>query len=175
MSYLRQRRQCILITQGAGVGLSVRCFVSNLRLEPIYIVDVLLTLSGDDTSHTVNVTDRTQLTDRELENPREATNQGPMSTGHHSSIGDFATLIDRALASAPKELDLEIVETVRVMLIAATAAWGPLLGARRVFTLEREDGDRKLRARTVMAEQVKERAGRRALQRDPENRLRIDQ
>ena len=162
--------------RGAGLPARyARCFVSNLGLEPIYIADALITLSGGDTSHTTNVTDRTQLTDRELENPREATNQGPMSTGDHSSIDDFAALIDRALAGAPKELDLDLVETVQVTVIAATAARGQLVGARRAFALECEGGDRKLRARTVMAEQVKGRAGRRALQRDLENRLQIDQ
>ena len=39
---------------------------------------------------------------------------------------------------------------------------------------EREGADLKLRARTVMAEQVKGRTGRQALQHDLENRLQID-
>ncbi|WP_334062992.1 hypothetical protein [Limimaricola cinnabarinus] len=175
VSYLRQRRQCILITQGAGSGLSARCFVSNLGLEPIFVVDVLITLSGADLRHTINVTDRTQLTDRELENPREATNQGPMRTGDHSSIGDFATLIDRAMAGAPDKLELDMVETVEVTVVAATAARGSVVGARRIFALETDDGARLLRARAVMAEQIGGRAGRRALRRDLEDRLRVDQ
>lgn len=75
-SYLRQRRPCILITQGAGAGLSAKCFISNLGLEPIYVLDVLLTLKTEDQQHLVNVTERSQLTDREQANPKEATNQG---------------------------------------------------------------------------------------------------
>ena len=174
VSYLRQRRQCILITQGAGAGLSARCFISNLGLEPIYVVDVLITLAGGDQRHTVNVTDRTQLTDRELENPREATNQGPMNTGDHASIGEFATLLDRAVAGAPEGLDIDEVETVEVTVVAATAARGSLVGARRQFALEYDGENRSLRARASMAEQIVGRAGRRALRRDLENRLRTD-
>ena len=175
VSYLRQRRQCILITQGAGTGLSARCFVSNLGLEPIYIVDVLVTLTGPELQHTINVTDRIHLEDKDLENPREATNQGPMRTGDHSNIGEFAKLVDRAMVAAPENFHLETVNSVSVTVVAATAARGSLIGARRTYALECHDGERLLRARTVMAKQITGRAGRRALQRDLEDRLRVDQ
>jgi hypothetical protein len=175
VSYLRQRRQCILITQGAGGGLKARCFISNLGLEPVYVVDVLITLSGSDKRHTVNVTDRTQLTDRELENPREATNQGPLKTGDHVSIGEFSTLLDRAVAGAPEGLALDEVERVEVTVVAATAARGSLVGARRRFALERDDNGHVLRALAMMAEQITSRAGRRTLRRDLEGRLGIVQ
>ena len=36
---------------GSRGGLKARCFISNLGLEPVYVVDVLITLSGGDKRH----------------------------------------------------------------------------------------------------------------------------
>lgn len=172
-SYLRQRRPCILITQGAGAGLSAKCFISNLGLEPIYVLDVLLTLKTEDQQHLVNVTERSQLTDREQANPKEATNQGPLSTGDHESIGEVGVLLDRALSGAPENVTIDRVRVVEVTVVAATAARGLLVGARRSYELVGEEDERRLKPTTVMAEQITRRRSRRSLREDLQKRLEI--
>ncbi|MFZ3584825.1 hypothetical protein ACOI1H_22120 [Loktanella sp. DJP18] len=42
LSFQRQQRPDILINMGAGIGLKTRCFVSNLSLEPIYLLEVIV-------------------------------------------------------------------------------------------------------------------------------------
>lgn len=170
-SYLRQRRPCILITQGAGAGLTAKYFVSNLGLEPIYILDILLAIRTGEKQHVVNVTDRAQLSDAEQADPREATNQGPLSTGDHESMGQISTLLDRALDGAPEEISLDRVEGVEVTVIAATAARGLLVGARRRYELRREGDGRHLKPASIMAEQITGRRGRRSLRGDLEKQL----
>ena len=49
-SYRRQRRPSILITSGAGRGMGAHCFVTNLGLEPVYVLDIILDLTRPDGS-----------------------------------------------------------------------------------------------------------------------------
>ena len=123
-SFLRQRRQLVTITQGAGAALNAKCFVSNLGLEPIYIAEVVIDLLVAGERCQAVVTDRTLMSDQELQDPREATNQGPLQSGHHSSIGEFGDLIRRGLSSSECKGTLDEVSEVTVTVVTATAANG---------------------------------------------------
>jgi hypothetical protein len=172
-SFLRQRRQLVTITQGAGAALNAKCFVSNLGLEPIYIAEVVIDLVVAGEQCQAVVTDRTLMSDQELQDPREATNQGPLQSGHHSSIGEFGDLIRRGLSASKCEGRLEDVSDVTITVVAATAAKGAVTGARRAFVIEGSGEDRILHGRTLMAEQITGRAASRKLRRDLEERLGI--
>ena len=172
-SFLRQRRQLVTITQGAGAALNAKCFVSNLGLEPIYIAEVVIDLMVGGERCQAVVTDRTLMSDQELQDPREATNQGPLQSGHHSSIGEFEDLIRRGLSSSECKGTLDEVSEVTVTLVTATAAKGAVTGARRAFVIEGSGDDRILHGRTLMAEQITGRAASRKLRRDLEQRLGI--
>ncbi|WP_334061055.1 hypothetical protein [Limimaricola cinnabarinus] len=172
-SFLRQRRQLVTITQGAGAALNAKCFVSNLGLEPIYIAEVVIDLLVAGERCQAVVTDRTLMSDQELQDPREATNQGPLQSGHHSSIGEFGDLIRRGLSSSECKGTLDEVSEVTVTVVTATAAKGAVTGARRAFVIEGSGEDRILHGRTLMAEQITGRAASRKLRRDLEQRLGI--
>ncbi|MCZ4260601.1 hypothetical protein O4G76_07070 [Limimaricola sp. G21655-S1] len=172
-SFLRQRRQLVTITQGAGAALKGRCFVSNLGLEPIYIVEVVIDLVVAGEQCQAVVTDRTLMSDQELQDPRETTNQGPLQSGHHSSIGEFGDLIRRGLSSSECNGTLDEVSEVTVTVVTATAAKGAVTGARRAFVIEGSGQDQILHGRTLMAEQITGRAASRKLRRDLEKRLGI--
>ncbi|PHP28660.1 hypothetical protein [Limimaricola cinnabarinus] len=172
-SFLRQRRQLVTITQGAGAELKAKCFVSNLGLEPIYIVEVVVDLMVNGKPCQAVVTDRTLMTDHELEDPREATNQGPLQSGRHSSIGEFEDLVRRGLSASKREGSLEDVSEVTITVVTATAAKGAVTGSRRAFVIEGTGEDRILHGRTLMAEQITGRAASRKLRRDLEVRLGI--
>jgi hypothetical protein len=172
-SFLRQRRQLITITQGAGVALNAKCFVSNLGLEPIYIVEVVVDFVVGDKKCLAVVTDRTLMNDQELQDPREATNQGPLQSGHHSSIGEFEDLIRRGLSASEDGRILDEVSEVTITVVAATAAKGDITGARRAFVIEGTGEDRILHGRSLMAEQITGRSASRKLRRDLEERLGI--
>lgn len=172
-SFLRQRRQLVTITQGAGAALNAKCFVSNLGLEPIYIAEVVIDLVVAGEQCQAVVTDRTLMSDQELQDPREATNQGPLQSGHHSSIGEFGDLIRRGLSSSECKGTLDEVSEVTVTVVTATAAKGAVTGARRAFVIEGSGEDRNLHGRTLMAEQITGRAASRKLRRDLEQRLGI--
>ncbi|WP_147115252.1 hypothetical protein [Tateyamaria sp. syn59] len=172
-SFLRQRRQLVTITQGAGAALKAKCFVANLGLEPIYIVEVVVDLVvGGERSQAV-VTDRTLMSDQELQDPREATNQGPLQSGHHSSIGEFEDLIRRGLFAGECRGSLDEVSDVTVTVVTATAAKGAVTGARRAFVIEGRGEERILHGRLLMAEQITSKAASRKLRREVEQRLGI--
>ncbi len=172
-SFLRQRRQLITITQGAGVALNAKCFASNLSLEPICIVEVVIDLVVGGEQCQAVVTDRTLMNDQELQDPREATNQDPLQSGHHSSIGEFGDLIRRGLSAGECKGSIEDVSDVTITVVAATRAKGAVTGARRAFVIEGTGDDRILHGRTLMADQITGRAARHKLRRDVEKRLRI--
>ena len=171
ISFRRQHSPDILINLGAGSGLKTRCFVSNLGLEPIYLLDVIVEIETDDGTHRAIITDRTELSDEELNNPAEATNQGPLESGSYIDIGKFETLVQRAESSdytAPAGVDVKCI-TIRV--IAATAAKWSLIGAERKYRVQRE-GDRvHLNPVSIAAKQMQSRRDRRKLRRELEERL----
>lgn len=171
VSFRRQHSPDIMINLGAGAGLKARCFVSNLGLEPIYLSDVLVEIDTKDGTHQAVITDRTELTDQELNNPAEATNQGPLKSGSLIDIGSFETLVERAQPSEYKIRADEDVQCIRIRVIAATAAKWSLIGAERTYRVVRE-GDRvHLKPLAIAAKQLQSRRSRRKLIRQLKERL----
>ena len=170
-SFMRHRRPEILITLGAGIGLKTRCFVTNLGLEPIYILDIVVEFETTEGQHRAIVTDRTELSDQELNDPSQATNQGPLRSGNFMDIGSFETLVNRA-CSPTYQLRADVdVETVEILVIAATAAKWSLIGAARTYKVISEDDRILLRPTSVTARQIYSFAGQRRLRRELEAAL----
>lgn len=166
VSYLRNRRSDILINVGAGVGLGARCFVSNLGLEPIYIVDVLVEIETKDGSFEAVITDRSELTEDQQRDPTHATNQGPMTSGGLVDIGSFRDLVTRTRRDdlQPEEDILSITVTV----VAATAAHSTIVGACRTYDIVRDEDEAEgrqiqLHAHSISARQIRSWRGRRRL------------
>ncbi|MGR3821839.1 MAG: hypothetical protein ACU0A5_04600 [Salipiger marinus] len=169
VSFRRQRRPEIIISLGAGAGTKASWFVANLGLEPVFIVDVLVRLETEDGITEAVVTDRTEMNDRELSNPSEATNQGPLASGAFMSIGTLDTLLHR---SASQPIPVSDLKSVTIVVAASMAARWSLVGASRQYRLSfDEEGAPTILATKIDTDQIRSRAGRRALLRKLESRL----
>ena len=151
-SFRRQRRPEILVTLGAGAGLKARCFVTNLGLEPVYISDVMVELETEPGTREAIITDRTELSEQQLRNPAEATNQGPLASAACMDIGSVQTLISRAATDDGEDAP-EDLRRIAVTVVAATAAKGTLVGARREWEVVVGDGRVDLKATGLAAGQ----------------------
>lgn len=160
LSYRRQRRPSILITSGAGRGLDTHCFVTNLGLEPVYLLDVVLDLERPD-GNTLRaiIPERnehwqdTQHSD--TDDVHSATNLGPLRSGEEKDLGRFRTMIDRACAENP-EVDADMpLSGLEVTVVTITASQAELCGAARRYRIEDgADGSTQLRPVTVQARQL---------------------
>ena len=143
--------------------------MANLGLEPVFIVDVLVRLETEQGTTEAVVTDRTEMNDRELNNPGEATNQGPLASGNFMSIGTLDILLHR---SASQPIPVSDLKTVTIVVVAATAARWSLVGASRQYRVSfDEEGAPTILATKIDTDQIRSRAGRRALLQKLESRL----
>lgn len=171
MSYLRQRRPEILIGIGAGVGFETRCFVANLGHEPIYVMDMTLTLCSDGHEESAFITDRSEMSRKDLTDPRGATNQGPLKSGDYYDIGSFQDLVGRAERALDRAIDRDSIETLQVMVIANTAASASIVAAYRVFRLTGTADDRRIGSTHVETTQIHSFLTRRRLKRSLQRQL----
>ena len=87
MGLRRQRRTEMLIHLGGGTGMDARTFVSNLGFEPIYILEIMLTVSTSDGARETSIADRTEIAKENLASPSDVTVQGPLKSGEYVDIG----------------------------------------------------------------------------------------
>ena len=175
-SYRRQRRPSILITSGAGRGMGAHCFVTNLGLEPIYVLDIILDLTKPDGSRIRAVIPERneQLPSDDQPGPddgRGATNVGPLGSGVQIDIGRFTTMIDRACAENPEVKADMPLSSLEVTVVTITAARAELCAASREYRIEERDGAARLCATSIKEKQIQGFVARRRLARELEQRL----
>ncbi|MCJ8139956.1 hypothetical protein [Falsirhodobacter halotolerans] len=165
-SYRRQHQPSILITSGAGRGMKSHCFVTNLGLEPVYLLDIILDVRiADGRSFRAIIPERNERhRDDEDGDARIATNVGPLVSGEEKDIGRFSILIDRACEENP-DLDCHMdFVGVKVTVVTVTASRASLYGAERDYVLETcNRGIVRLRPTTFKARQIDGFFGRRSL------------
>jgi len=175
-SYRRQRRPSILITSGAGRGMGAHCFVTNLGLEPIYLLDIILDLTRPDGSRVrAVIPERNEQLpgddQTEAEDARGATNVGPLCSGEEIDIGRFRTMIDRACAENPDVTADMPLSHLEVTVVTITAAGAALCAASRRYRVDTQDGITRLCATTIKARQIQGLLARRRLARELTQRL----
>lgn len=164
-SMRRGRRSEILITLGGDRGLAGRMLISNLGLEPIYILDIMLTYHTKTAEKTVSVADRTEVDPSERTSTERATLQRPLKSGEYVEIGTIDTLLDRAARGAHDgRSDLDLTG-IGITVAAVTAAASGIVAARRIFDIQHGDDRLTLRPRTLYAEQIRKRRGRLRIER----------
>ncbi len=133
-----QRRPLVLINTGAGRGIRQACFLSNLGMEPIYLMDLAIRVKAGDRVGIAAITDCDPGSDGGATDRSNATNQGPMDSGAMRDVGTFETLIGRALDEMS---DAKLEDVVRLDLVAVftVAAQDKICAAKRSFTIG--DGD----------------------------------
>lgn len=161
----RQRRTEILITLGGDWGLDGRIIISNLGLEPIYILDVLLKNCAGGNETVISIADRAELHPSDRPSLELATLQRPLKSGEHIEIGSLDELLERASRrGAFKRNDSELTH-IEITVAAVTAAASSIVGARRIFQVRRDDGLVQMRPTTLWAEQIRGGRGRRDIAR----------
>ena len=170
VSYRRQRRADILINLGSGAGRRARFFVSNLSLEPVYLLDVLVELTTQDGAREADITDRAETSGAQLNSPTEATNQGPLKSGEFIDIGNLDDLLKRASPQL-KDVDLDLTTAFAITVVVHTASTPDIVGARRCFRISRDGREVTLLPTQVAATQIRSLWGRRHLRRKLRRRL----
>lgn len=138
----RQRRTAILINLGGGSGGDARFLVSNLGLEPVYLLEVLVTMRRDGQVTVAPITERAELWTRRLDRPTEATTQGPLTSGDFRDIGSVADLVERAQLHFGDAIRLDDLDNVEVTVVAYTASTSRLAAATRAFVVRTDDSGR---------------------------------
>lgn len=161
-SLRRQRRSEILITMGGERGLGGRVLISNLGLEPIYVLDILLGRSTDSAEDLVSVIDKTE--GGASGSARGATLQRPLKSGEHIDIGTIDDLLDRAAWGPRRGRSDGDLSRIEITVAAVTAAASGIVAARRAFAVQHRDGQLILRPQTLYAEQIRGREGRRRIE-----------
>lgn len=170
ISLRRQRRSEILINLGVGSGLSARFFISNLSLEPLYLHDILVELTSDTEAYEAVITDRSEMTDEQLNSPSEATNQGPIKSGDYIDIGSVNDLLVRASATLDG-MDFDDIRHIRITAVANTASTPQLVGAWQRYRMRRHGDEYEMIPTRIAATQIRSRWGRRTLRTTMNKRL----
>ncbi|PVH28020.1 hypothetical protein [Pararhodobacter oceanensis] len=167
----RQRRTDILIHLGGSQTLDARTFVSNLGFEPIYVLEILLTVWTGDGARETSIVDRTETPKKDLTTPSATTFQGPLKTGNFVDIGSVQDLLQRARGNMTDVLDNDAVNRIEVKVAAISAASSAIVAAKRQFEVEPAEGDCRIRPRTLYATQIRSIWGRYFLKRELQARL----
>lgn len=151
----RQRRTEILIHLGGARDLSARLLVSNLGFEPIYVLEIMLTVWTAKGERMSSVADRTEIARDQHASPREATLQGPLKSGDSVDIGSAQNLLDRAKHSSFDSLEPEDVREIEVTVAAVTSADNRIAAASRKFTMKTKEGGICVFPQNLTAHQIR--------------------
>ncbi|MFN3273405.1 MAG: hypothetical protein ACK41U_01900 [Paracoccus sp. (in: a-proteobacteria)] len=164
----RQRRTEILINLGGERSFSARALVSNLGFEPVYILEIILTVWSGDGERTSSVADRAEVAEvarAERRSPSEATLQGPLKSGEYVDIGSIKDLLERDRLQFFEPIDLDDISRIEITVAAITAATNSIVAAKRSFRRDEGPGKRALVPETLYARQIRSRRGRRSIER----------
>ncbi|QPM92393.1 hypothetical protein [Pseudooceanicola algae] len=159
--YIQQRRSSLLINRGGGETTEARCLISNMGAEPAYLLDVLVSLDGQDGPVVASVVDRNELRREEVTTPAELTGQGPIPSGGFVDIGSFQDVIDRARGHLGREVDPG--SGLKLVAVAATNQARNIAAAVREFEVEAEEGTFYVTPCSVDARQIRSRRERRRI------------
>jgi hypothetical protein len=162
VSFMRQRRTEILINRGPGAGMQARCYIANLGFEPIYVAQLLMTVTTGDEVVDAAVTDRVLLSEDQQRDPSHATNQGPLRSGDSYDAGTFDELVGRALSVAGRD-EAATVDGFDLTVVAIHAASSDFVGATRHFDVIARDGQREPMPNDIVTRQLRSPFARRRL------------
>lgn len=167
----RQRRPEILIHLGGSRSLDARTFISNLGFEPIYILEIMLTIWSTDGERETSIADRTEMAKENLSNPSAITFQGPLNSGNFIDIGSFEDLLKRARWNTSDDLAPDAINRVELKVAAISAASSTVVASKRQFFVECVGDECQLRPKTLYATQIRSWWGRYSLKRELQAKL----
>lgn len=167
----RQRRTEILIHLGGAEDTDARVIVSNLGFEPIYVLEVILSIWNADGGRESSVADRTEIARQDLTSPLESTLQGPLNSGEFVDIGSFENLLQRTRWKTAEDLDIADLERAEIKVAAITAGRSNIVAAYRQFHIEAKGDVCRIRPDTLSARQIRSWWGRSKVRRQLQARL----
>lgn len=171
----RQRRTEILINLAGKRGFHTRCLISNLGFEPIYLLEILVTLISPAGQWRVPTTDRRELSEDDARQPSETTNQGPLKSGDYIDIGSFGDLIKRAQLEIGEPIRISDLTRVEITVVASVAASSTIAAARRTYDLSFRQKICRLTPTEISTRQIRSLIGRRRIKRQLDRYLRSSQ
>jgi hypothetical protein len=136
LGFFRQRRSSLLIARAGRRDIKARCLISNMGLEPAYILDVLVEIETGDSFITASVIEWEGDAASADETPPSYTIQGPLNSGEHTVLGTFEDLIARAERSFGGERFDTGVKSIFLIVLASTNQARHVVAACRKFELQ---------------------------------------
>lgn len=167
----RQRRTAILIHLGGSQNLDARMFISNLGFEPIYILDIILSIWSTDGERTASVADRMEISQQDLSDPSAATFQGPLKSAEFIDVGSFEELLQRARTSTSDSLDPAQISRLEIKVAAISAASSGVVASKRQFYVAAAEGEYRITPQALYGAQIQSWWGRYSLRRELEAKL----
>lgn len=162
VNHLRQSRSIIHIDIGAAQGARIRCLVTNLGSNPVYVQGIVADFFDQDHSARTVITDRDEIAEDDVEDPLSRTNRGTLLPGQTVDIGSLADMVDRARIRLEQEWSVEEMHHVTVTVIAVSGHVDRLVGASKTFDARFLNGRVNFVAQRILTQQIRPRHARAA-------------
>jgi hypothetical protein len=160
LGFLKQRRSSLLIARSGRRDLKADCLVSNMGMEPTYILDVLAEIDTGEVYFTASVIEWEGEPSGEDEVPPSYTVQGPLSSGDHFILGTFENLIIRAETHFGQGRFAPDVKSIFLIVLASTNQARHIVAACRKFEVAGNPETGLIDLRPVEVEAYQIRSGR---------------
>lgn len=152
--FRRQRRSIILIHGAGNDNLDPRIFVTNLGLENIYVLEILMEVTRKGDRQERSVTDRTEVAADALATPSDASLQGPLASGAWIDIGSIDDLLKR-LHRGDDVSAHDRIHEIGITVAAVSPTATGIVAARMDFTVLPEAGGLRLLPKRLHATQIR--------------------
>ena len=162
VNHLRQSRSIIHIDIGAAQGAQIRCLVTNLGSNPLYVQGIVADFISEGHSARTVITDRDEIAENDVEDPLARTNRGTLMAGQTVDIGSLADMVHRARIRLEQEWSVDQIQHVTVTVVAVSGHVERLVGATKTFDAEYLNGHINFISQTMLTRQIRPRHARAA-------------
>ncbi len=170
----RQRRTNIYINRSADRGDKAECVVTNLGAETVYLIDVIADLTIDGKVRSTIVTDREELGEDDVSSMLERSNQVPLGRGESRDIGNFRTLVWRAINRLGMEDCGDRITGLKLIVVVAGHENRIAAAEKEYYVLTGSDGCHRYIPKGLMPRQLHSKRTRRLIQQRMEESLRME-
>jgi hypothetical protein len=168
--YQRQIKPMLIINRVEGSGLDARCFVTNMSRDPVHIQSVVAKVLTQRDEHTAYITDAEDV--RQAGNPsgwEHLTRQGPLQPGTMVDMGAYHCILDYVATTCcegggffQSSLGQDAIG-LEMTVVGIYGSEDLLIGATRVFEMDRKGEKITLRPRDAHTRQITGKKERRNL------------
>lgn len=156
----RHQKAELLIHRAQGSEFSASCLLVNMSKEVVHVQCVIVKIETSEKALVHQVTDYERISD-DGSDSRQQLRQGPLQSGEYLLVGRFEDMLPGARKQRERDEEhsqlpppLDEVEAVEVRVVAVHGPSDYLVGARRRFTVEHEDGQTRIHPERLLTEQL---------------------